>query len=70
MDSKEFLKSLKKIARRRGVELRVDTHHGKGAHVRVYYGTRHTILVTGRRDIPKGLLRAMLKQLKIAPKDF
>lgn len=52
------------------MEMRTDTSHGKGSHMRVYYGERFTTLKDRKKELKPGLFAAMLKQLGIGPSDF
>ena len=71
MNATEFLRRLRRLARRNNTTVRVDPGRGKGGHVMVYYGARRTILATGhRRDIPRGTLRVMCGDLGIEPNDL
>lgn len=68
MNGGEFVRRVRKLARKRGVFVRVDTKRGKGAHQTLHYGRRHTVVKSG--EISKGLLLAMLRQLGLDPEDF
>lgn len=69
MDGYEFQKRVKQLGRERGVAVHYETH-GKGSHGRLYYGERFCTLKDRRKEIGKGLLRAMCTQLGIDPKDL
>jgi mRNA interferase HicA len=43
---------------------------GKGSHAALYYGLRRTTLKDRRKEIWPGLLRAMLRQLGLTPRDL
>jgi hypothetical protein len=45
----EFLRKLKKAAKDRGVEYRLETHHGKGSHATVYFGDRCATIKDARK---------------------
>jgi len=65
MTAKELLRKL----RARGAT--VDPSHGKGSHVAVMLNGRITYVpVHGRRELPAGTLRAILRQLGINPRDL
>lgn len=65
MTAAELLRKL----RGRGAE--IDASHGKGGHVAVKLAGRITYVpVHGKRDLPPGTLRVILRQLGIAPKDL
>jgi mRNA interferase HicA len=44
--------------------------HGKGSHGRLYYGDRFATLKDRKKEIGKGLLKAMCPQLGIHPDDL
>lgn len=64
----EFLRRLRRLARRRGVALVEET--GEGSHRKVRLGERRTIVPMHKRDIPIGTWRAILKQLGLMPEDL
>jgi mRNA interferase HicA len=66
----EFLRRLSRLARTRGVPIRIDQRKGKGSHATLYYGNRKTILKDPKQEIGPGLLRAMLTQLGLPRSDF
>ncbi len=68
MKPDEFLRRLRRLARRRGLELSEEP--GDGAHRKVRLGGRRTIVPMHKRDIPTGPWRAILKQLGLTPDDL
>lgn len=66
---KELLRQLRRLAQDRGVEVRFDSHRGKGDHGTIRFGGRRTIL-GGVGEIKKGTLMAMLKDLGITLDDL
>jgi len=52
------------------LEFQYDSRKGKGSHGRIFVGDRLTAIKSGNKNIGIGLLRKMLKDLKIDPKDF
>jgi len=66
----EFLRRLRKVARRRGLDVRVDLRHGRGSHGRVWLGNRRTAIAMHPGDIPKGTLHAMLDDLGLTLEDL
>lgn len=68
MDDREFLRLIRKLARKRDVELRFVKKRGKGSHGVLYYSDRKTTVKTG--EIGEGLLNRMLKQLGLTKKDL
>jgi len=65
MNGNELLKLLKKLARERGVICELIKHHGKGSHGTLYFGNRRTTIKDRKKEIGKGLLNSMLKDLAI-----
>jgi mRNA interferase HicA len=70
MNGDEFLRKLRRLGRRRGIEVEVVEFRGKGSHARVYFGGRYTTIKARRKELAKGLLRAMCRQLGVEPKDL
>ena len=68
MNGKQFIKSAKIWAKAHGVEIRVVSDRGKGAHQALYLGDRFAIVKSG--EIGAGLFHAMLKQLGIPKEEF
>jgi mRNA interferase HicA len=70
MRGNEFIKKIQKLARKRGIETKVDSKRGKGSHVTLYFGDRLTILRNPKDELKTGTLKAMLKQLGITQNEF
>ena len=70
MNGREFIERVFEIGRERGVSVRIDTKRGKGSHITVYYGARKTVVKNRRKEIPAGLLSAMIRQLGLVRNDF
>ena len=70
MNGAEFLNKVKRLGKRRGIEVRFESRHGKGSHGRLWYGDRFTTLKDRRAEIGKGLLHAMLAQLGLDQDDI
>lgn len=69
MNGHEFEKRLKRLGRKNGISVRFEPH-GKGSHGRLYYGENFTTLKDRRKEIGKGLMKAMCNQLGITPEDL
>lgn len=69
MNGNEFEKRVKRLGREAGMDVRFE-QHGKGSHGRLYYGERFTTLKDRRKEIGKGLLKAMCSQLGISPDEL
>src|SRR6266851_5744121 len=70
VNGNELLRKLRRLARARGVEVRVDQRQGKGSHATLFYGRRKTTLKDPKQEIGAGLLRSMLNQLGLTPRDI
>lgn len=70
MNGNEFLKKLKAYGKDRTLPVRFVQSRGKGSHGTVYLGTAFTVLKDRKKEIGKGLLRAMLADLGIDPEAF
>jgi predicted RNA binding protein YcfA (HicA-like mRNA interferase family) len=70
MTGHELEKRLKKLGRRRGVNVSFDRAYGKGSHGRLYYGDRFTTFKDRKKEIGPGLLTAMLSQLGLTRDDL
>jgi mRNA interferase HicA len=68
--SAEFLRRLRRYARRKGLQFTYDPRRGKGSHGRVLIGDRITTVKSGNKPIGSGLLRKMLTDLNIDPNEF
>lgn len=69
MTGHEFERRVKRLGRRNGVPVWFEAH-GKGSHGRLYYGERFTTLKDRRKEIGKGLLKAMCRQLGLDPREI
>lgn len=67
---RKFVARVRKLARKRGIEVRFVSHRGKGSHGTLYYGRAFTRVKDRKAEIGKGLLAKMLDDLGIDPKDF
>ena len=65
MTGDEFVRRIRRLGRERGVAVRFEARVGKGSHGRLYYGDRFATVKDRRKEIGKGLLAAMLRQLGI-----
>lgn len=70
MNGAEFIRRIAELGRERGVTVRFEARHGKGSHGRLYYGERFTTVKDRKKEIGKGLWRAMLKQLGLTRHDI
>jgi mRNA interferase HicA len=70
MNGNEFERKIRRIAKKRSVQMSFESGHGKGSHGRLYYGSRFTTLKDRRKEIGPGLLKAMLDQLGLTRSDL
>jgi len=67
-NSKSFIRSVRRYARRHNLRFHFDARKGKGSHGRLYLGDSFTTLKHG--TISTGLVRKMIRDLGIDPEDF
>lgn len=65
MKGSELIRKLKKLGKKRGIEVYVDKKRGKGSHVTLYFGDKVTIVRNPSDELKTGTLKAMLKQLGV-----
>ena len=70
MNGNELLKLLKKLAREHGVVCEIIKHHGKGSHGTLCFGNKRTTIKDRKKEIGKGLLNSMLKDLGIGKNEI
>jgi mRNA interferase HicA len=70
MRGNEFIKKVSSLAKKRGVECRVDRKRGKGSHETLYFGDRKTVIRNPKDELKTGTLYAMLGQLGIGKDEF
>jgi hypothetical protein len=68
--SGEFIKRVRKYARKNGLAFSYDPAHGKGSHGRLNLEGRFCTIVGEDKMIRPGLLHALCKQLGISLKDL
>lgn len=70
MNGAEFIKRVKKLGIKNNISVHFEPRPGKGSHGRLYFGTRFTTVKDRKKEIRKGLLHAMLKQLGLSINDI
>jgi len=70
MRGNEFITKVKKLAKARGLEFRIEKKRGKGSHQTLYLGDRLTIIRDPKDELKTGTLQAMLKQLGLTKDDL
>jgi mRNA interferase HicA len=61
----EFLRRLQRLASHRGVRFQYNPKLGKGSHGRVWLDMESTTLKDPKKELGRGLLQAMCRDLKI-----
>lgn len=70
MKGAEFLRKLHKLARKNRKSYSFVEAKGKGSHGTVYYGDANTTVKDRKKELGKGLLASMCKDLGIKPEDL
>ncbi len=70
MTGNEFIKKLKKLAKRENIHCKLEKDRGKGSHSTVYFGNKHTVVRNLKDELKSGTLSAMLRQLDITLDDL
>ena len=70
MNGAEFIRLVRRIARRRGETVAFVAHRGKGSHGTLYLGERRTIVKDRKKEIGKGLLARMLSDPAVGPDEM
>ena len=70
MTGNEFLNRVTHYASRHGLAINFDPGRGKGSHGRLYLGSRETAVKDRRKEIGKGLLSKMCRDLGIKVQDL
>ena len=63
MKGAEFIRKIKKLGCRNGIEVQYRSQRGKGSHGTLFYGSVFTIVRNPKDELKKGTLNAMLNQL-------
>jgi mRNA interferase HicA len=70
VNGNEFLRKIKKLARRRSLAVVFLPGKGNGSHGRVYFGDRFTTVKDLKKEIGAGLLNSMLDDLGIRKEEL
>ncbi len=70
MAGAELLRRLRKLGRTRGVAVGYDAIKGKGSHGKLHFDDQWTTMKDPRKDISRGLLGAMPKDLGLTKEDL
>jgi len=66
----EFVRRVRKVGRKRGVEALFVAERGKGSHGTLYFGRSFTVVRNLKDELKTGTLHAMLKQLGLTLEDI
>ncbi len=64
------MRKVKKLARRKGLLVRLEAKRGKGSHSTLFYGSSFTIVKDRKKEIGPGLLNNLLTDLDISRDEF
>ena len=70
MTGTELVRALRKLGRRRGVDVRLVTGRGKEVMARCNYGDRKAVVMDRKKELGCGLLADMLRQIGVDPRDL
>lgn len=70
MTGNEFFDRVRAYAQRNGLAFSFEAAEGKGSHGRLYVGSRQTTLKDRRKEIGRGLLSKMCRDLDIRRGDL
>jgi mRNA interferase HicA len=70
MRGSEFIRKVRKLGRRRGINVAFVHERGKGSHGTLYYGGRFTIVRNPKDELKTGTLHGMLTQLGLKLDDL
>ena len=70
MRAADFVRKVKRLGNARRVPVRFVAMRGKGSRGTLYYGLARTVVQDRKREVPKGTLPAMLRQLGLNPGDI
>ena len=65
MKGSEFVRKLKKLAKKKAIKVELMQHRGKRSHSTLIYGIHFTIIRNLKDELKTGTYHAMLKQLGI-----
>jgi mRNA interferase HicA len=66
----EFVRRIRKIARKRGVTVDFIPARGKGSHGTLYFGGQFTVVRDLKDELKTGTFHAMLQQLGLTLQDL
>lgn len=70
MNGRQFIAKVRKLGRSRGLTVYFVASKGRGSHGTLYFGGRKTTVKDRKKDIGKGLLAQMLRDIGIGPDEL
>jgi mRNA interferase HicA len=70
MRGSEFVRRVRRLARKRRIAAEFVPERGKGSHGTLYFGSRFTVVRDLKDELKAGTLHAMLKQLGLTLQDL
>jgi mRNA interferase HicA len=70
MTGNEFIRKLKALGKKQGIEVSLNAARGKGSHQTLYYGSAFTIVRNPKDELKTGTFHAMCTQLGIKAQDL
>jgi predicted RNA binding protein YcfA (HicA-like mRNA interferase family) len=70
LKTRDLIRVLGRLARKRGIDFRYDARNGKGSHGRIFFAGRFTTVPGIGKDIGIGLLTAILRDLCLKRADL
>jgi mRNA interferase HicA len=70
MKGSDFIRTIRRLGRKRGIEVVWEAHRGKGDHGTLYFGGRRTVVGDLRKDLKTGTLHGMLRALGLTLDDL
>ena len=70
MSDKELIRKIRKLGKKRSIDVRFEGRPGKGSHGRLYYGKKWTTATRRGKELPHAELRGKLDQLGLTIKDL
>jgi mRNA interferase HicA len=67
---REFIRRVRRLARKRGLRVVLDVSAGKGDHATLYLDGRKTLIPGMTGDLRPGTFRTMCRNLGIFPRDL
>lgn len=66
----KLIRKLRKLGRRRGIKVEIRSERGRGSHAMIFFGDRRTIIPDRKKELKKGTLHGILRQLDLTVDDL